>query len=1287
MIQVSQEFLDTMELRTDFKQYATATLADGTVFNWTPEDFTVTNNYISDGANESVLPLGIAVEKVIQIEVLNPNEYYNQYSFYGATIELELRYQLSQSVETLARGTYTVVEPAEFGDTLIITAVDEMHKADVKFNGTITFPITLGTLLSTICTAVGITLGTTTFHNSDYSMSGFYGDLTLYTCRQIIGFIAQLACGNARINYADELEILTYSGTSLATLSNWVPGSLTIGTDDVTVTGIKTTLTIEQLEGSTTDAEVDYISGTDDYVLKITNPFFTVSNVSVLLASIASVLVGFTVRPFSGECVSNPLLEFMDTVTIVNKYNRNYLTVLTDIEYNVLGTTSLMNSAEPKILNNASFESTASSIYIKAVESSERQVQNVSNYFWHDLAGAHVSTVPDDATIGPNVLVDNNSLDIRDGQTVRASFGENTQIGETGNSHLEMDYHSLQLKDREGNTYFHVSDLRDEQGVVMRNQKFTGDGITKDFYVQFNVLWDDIVTIDNQTVLSSDYTILNKCYTFTNAPADGSVIDISYYTSDSSVKAYTFGIRASGGNINIGASSVVEGYNNVASGAFSHAEGQNTEASGFCSHAEGYDTEASLNQSHAEGYSTTASGSYSHAEGHSTTASGTKSHAEGELAKASGQDSHAEGYNTKASASSTHAEGISTVASASASHAEGQETKASGAYSHAEGFNTTASGQSAHAEGYFAKAEGKAAHAEGYSTANGDYSHAEGDSYARGDYSHAGGCSTVASRDYQTVIGKYNYEDSNFRSADAAFIIGGGTSDDVNDRKDIFDVNWDGKIIKSPDAWHNFIQIPANADLDDYYTFGKYVVASNNDAATLTNSPSTTAGILLVIPQGWGAYNEQLIGKGYTWAYTQQIYFNMSGGGIFSRYGSTGSGSTTITWNSWTSMGTTNSVTNAGLVPAPTSSKPYYMYATDASGNPAWTYQDSVLSRLPYYTMDGSGFNKNFKLISTTDRYSNYHKRSMFSFDSSTKSTFSNIPTVLNLEAGAVVGIREVYWRSSIHILVKVTEMYPNYGREHYCFCNNGTWSAWYCKGAGYLMSELVSSGAADYSRIIVVPMYSYASLGLESSTTDANFFKAWLKKICEMYPNRSTYTFVANASPNSRRMVVCFIYDTSRLNSEGLPEAAFGTVIPYHSDILFDKFGTSSYSWYFNTQRTHTASWGMTLGTDGSSVANNTTVDKGSFSLDVGLYIVGLTCSWQANSAGRRVMAFGTSSSSYGYINQVIDAPGSNGSCAQMLTTVINVTDSTTKYHLYLIQNSGSALTATCRYGYIRIA
>ena len=166
------------------------------------------------------------------------------------------------------------------------------------------------------------------------------------------------------------------------------------------------------------------------------------------------------------------------------------------------------------------------------------------------------------------------------------------------------------------------------------------------------------------------------------------------------------------------------------------------------------------------------------------------------------------------------------------------------------------------------------------------------------------------------------------------------------------------------------------------------------------------------------------------------------------------------------------------LVSAPTASKPHYLYDTDANGNPQWENFNNALSPNYFASVDGSSFNKNFLLISS-DAYQTQNRRAFFGWNSTTKSNYSNIPTVLDNVSGSVIGVREVFVRSSTHILVKVTEMYPIWGRVHCNFLNNGSWGGWNCVRPsrrygytliGYLMDSSSGTvkgyGAAKYHQI-----------------------------------------------------------------------------------------------------------------------------------------------------------------------------------------------------------------------------
>lgn len=60
------------------------------------------------------------------------------------------------------------------------------------------------------------------------------------------------------------------------------------------------------------------------------------------------------------------------------------------------------------------------------------EVADVKKYFFHDDDGAHVTTEPDDATTGPNTLIDSGGFYVRDGTTVKAQFTDPVIVGETG---------------------------------------------------------------------------------------------------------------------------------------------------------------------------------------------------------------------------------------------------------------------------------------------------------------------------------------------------------------------------------------------------------------------------------------------------------------------------------------------------------------------------------------------------------------------------------------------------------------------------------------------------------------------------------------------------------------------------------------------------------------------------------------------------------------------------------------------------------------------------------------
>lgn len=400
MINVSNEFRKLMNTRTDFKENAEITFANGTVLELTEKDFTISNNSVTDASETNGIPLGVALCRSIQIELMNDDDRFSSYDFFGARIRLYLTFQLSKTVEKIEYGTFTVLTPETYGETVIITALDDMYKADRDYSTKLVFPATIKAILVDACNTLDISLGTTSFLNDSFIVQSAPADITF---RQLFGYIAMIAGGNARIDVTGRLRIITYDfdrlsqitsvidggiyspwnnptdldggsfspwnvgdvadgGTfadanSYHTLSNW--SNLKVDTDDVVITGVQTTYTDKANEEHTE------IYGTEGYTLNIENPLIA-GQEEYALGLIGNVMVGIRFRQFSGDLVANPTIEFMDVALISDRKGNMYASFITDINFQFFGFTNLKNSAEPTLRNSAKTYSDATKTLVAA---------------------------------------------------------------------------------------------------------------------------------------------------------------------------------------------------------------------------------------------------------------------------------------------------------------------------------------------------------------------------------------------------------------------------------------------------------------------------------------------------------------------------------------------------------------------------------------------------------------------------------------------------------------------------------------------------------------------------------------------------------------------------------------------------------------------------------------------------------------------------------------------------------------------------------------------------------
>lgn len=395
MKNVSNEFKNIIKSGGPFYAYASITLKNGKKLTLDSDnDFFISGNgYTEDGGDG--FPLGSALSKSVTLVIDNIDERFSKYDFYYAQISLFTEVDIESRsydarrdvkgeeildvngntimltksrIERLNEGTFTVLEPTAVGDTIELVGYDSMYKADVDFTSKLSYPTTAGQLLREACSACNIMLGSPKFKNDDFVIEQAPEKVT---CREVIGYIAMLAVGNAVIQNGT-LVIKSYDFSAISKITNRddlvedagysilmdYQSDPDISTDPVVITGIATTKKVE-------NESTILIRGTDDYALEITNPLIE-GHEDDAINLIGDVLIGVKLRGFSGEFFPDPTIEFMDLACVVDRKDKVYPTFITSNEFNYLGSSSFSCGIKDPERQKSTYYSEATKVYEKA---------------------------------------------------------------------------------------------------------------------------------------------------------------------------------------------------------------------------------------------------------------------------------------------------------------------------------------------------------------------------------------------------------------------------------------------------------------------------------------------------------------------------------------------------------------------------------------------------------------------------------------------------------------------------------------------------------------------------------------------------------------------------------------------------------------------------------------------------------------------------------------------------------------------------------------------------------
>lgn len=413
-------------------------------------DFTLTNQEIWEQgividqatSNDDSFDIGSAIVGSLKVIINNINGHYSTYDFYNARLVLWLGVEGDvdeNDQQVFYRiGFYSVDTPSYNGSLITLDCLDNMTWFDAPFSEVtgITYPITAGQLVATVCSHVGVTLGTVTFPNYNTQITiEPEGELN---CREVLQYIAQMCCCYCKINTAGELALAWYDKNAIIGLTDYDGGTyntdttpysdgddvdgghfvpwdgdnadggtfqdlmngayltqnyqMEVSTDDIVVTGCRVVNTASD------DSAYDelWVDSTleqthERYVLVIeNNPFIDATNAATIANQVGSILAGLPIRAYSATSLADFSYETGDMVTIYDFRGNFYRTWITHFTFTTnnseqfsCGAQSVKQKSETRFSTPAQTLDKAAvmlSNYDKAVQSLNDLAQEALSY-------------------------------------------------------------------------------------------------------------------------------------------------------------------------------------------------------------------------------------------------------------------------------------------------------------------------------------------------------------------------------------------------------------------------------------------------------------------------------------------------------------------------------------------------------------------------------------------------------------------------------------------------------------------------------------------------------------------------------------------------------------------------------------------------------------------------------------------------------------------------------------------------------------------------------------------
>ena len=422
MLDISTEFKNAiLNDNRNFLPFLDITLTNGTVLNLSNKNVWQNSFSIEDATSASgKFTIGAAVTSQLRVTLNNIYDDFSEYDFAKAQVVAYVGLQLSNTLEKVRVGTFTVDDPSYDGATISLSNLDGMTKFDRPYSeSTLAYPATVQAIVNDACTYCGVPLLSVDFPNRGYVVKSRPADEAL-TFGDIIAMCAQLAGCWAKMDPYGRLKLDWYKmsifeqnakidGGKLDSVSPYATGdvadggnftnytaggsndggtfdnqkryhhifstkSLSVSTDDVVITGVRVT---EEFEETDTQKKGTFLAGVDGFIVEIAgNAQIQQGQAQAVAEYLYSCIGGMTFRQLDVECLTDPSIEAGDIAYVTDRKQNTYQIFISSRTFNLGGSEHIVCDVETPMKNSMKQFSDMTKAVVKARNEAQAQLSN-----------------------------------------------------------------------------------------------------------------------------------------------------------------------------------------------------------------------------------------------------------------------------------------------------------------------------------------------------------------------------------------------------------------------------------------------------------------------------------------------------------------------------------------------------------------------------------------------------------------------------------------------------------------------------------------------------------------------------------------------------------------------------------------------------------------------------------------------------------------------------------------------------------------------------------------------